>query len=106
MLSKIGGRKVLFGLLFLTVGVTLAYTLGDVPKNLMEFMIFLSAGFFLGNGIEHGAEAIKSRQKKETDAVQKRLDVIQEQSAITAQGVATVQQALSMILDKAGMTKK
>ena len=105
-MNKIGGRKVLFGFLFLAVGVGLALALGDLPSNLMEFMIFLSAGFFLGNGIEHTATAVKDRASgaknasAELEEVKKHMALIHEQASINAEGVKIAQDAVQQILGK------
>lgn len=101
MVNKIGGRKVLFGLLFLSVGVTLALVLGDLPSNLMEFMIFLSAGFFLGNGIEHTATAVKDRPIKQLESIKEELALTRQQAQVNAESVQVVQQAIQQIIGKA-----
>ena len=120
MIEKIGGRKVIFGLLFLVVGVALALSLGDLPRNLMEFMIFLSAGFFLGNGVEHVAGALtrptptgSTEASSQIDnvaqsqqAIQEQLQQLSAQTQAATEGVALVQQAISLIMERAGMTKK
>lgn len=122
-MDRAGGRKVVFGFIFLAVGVTLALLLGDLPKNLMEFMIFLSAGFFLGNGVEHVAVAVSSKSpaaatvsaeaasSREAASLAKdeiigKLDDLQRQTTAATEGVAVVQQAISFIIDKTGIGKK
>lgn len=123
MLEKIGGRKVMFGFIFLTVGVVLAYTLGDVPSNLMQFMIFLSAGFFLGNGVEHVGAAISNKGKdsnefksavvsdlnilnKKIEEMNSTVKTISKQATINAEAVEVAQKAVSTILDQTGLAKK
>lgn len=121
----IGGRKILFGLLFLGVGVVIALKLGDLPRNLMEFMIYLSAGFFLGNGVEHVAGAIASKKEESSElvvsepsppdsapinnelmAINLKLDDLKASSDGAVQAVTVVQQALSFIIEKLGWGQK
>ena len=84
----------------------MAYTIGDVPKNLMEFMIFLSAGFFLGNGIEHGASALASKGNKNMDNIHAQLDAIQKNSETVAANVEVTNAAISTIMTQYGIGKK
>jgi len=57
IIDAIGGRKVLFGLILLTVGVSVTLYLRELPQNLMILMSFIGSTFFLANGIEHIAGA-------------------------------------------------
>jgi hypothetical protein len=63
VIKKLGGRKVVIGVLLLAVGIAVDYTF-QLSQNLLYLMIAVSTGFFLGNVGEHAAEAGKKRASK------------------------------------------
>lgn len=67
MIERIGGRKVLLGVLLVAIGVGVD-ALAGLSANLLDLLKFVGVGFFLGNGIEHCASALGSRRK--VDAVE------------------------------------
>ena len=60
MIKAIGGRKIAIGLLILIFGSVIDFTLG-LSTNLTTLLVSIGVGFFLGNGVEHVAVAIKAR---------------------------------------------
>jgi hypothetical protein len=46
-------RKVISGLVLLTIGVTITFIKGDIPDNLKDLMEWLYFAFVLGNGLEY-----------------------------------------------------
>lgn len=65
MLNKIGGRKVILGILVIAVGVIIDLINDNgLSTNLLYLLTFISSGFFLSNGIEHLATSIKRRRSK------------------------------------------
>ena len=110
MINKLGGRKVIFGFVFLTVSVVLALVLGDLPPHLMQFLIFLSSAFFIGNAVEHSADAVKEKKQDTSGDLSSRLESIHntlgQQAQVSAEGIGAVQTALSVILKTPGIGPK
>lgn len=108
MLKVIGGRKVLFGILILTVGIIIDFTFG-LSQNLLTLMMYTGAGFFLGNGIEHVATAVKDKktpgiaQEEVSQAIrvysQQLLGVTNQVQAIQ-ESVELTNKAVSAIIDR------
>lgn len=112
MITKIGGRKVMFGLVFLAVGVTLAVVLGDIPPNLLQLLIFLSGFYFAGNVAVHASSALGKKKGKEGDAealVERMASIentIEQQAQASLEGIGAIQEALGVILDKTGIAPR
>lgn len=68
-IDAIGGRKVMFGLILLIVGVAVTLYLKDLPQNLMILMSFIGTTFFLANGVEHIAGRSIKNSLATTDTV-------------------------------------
>lgn len=96
MLDKIGGRKVLLGILLVVIGVLVdSFSKNGLSVNLLELLKFIGVGFFLGNGIEHTAKAIEKRKptttnktlEKNMQTVDKRLDAIEQSNIALNKGM-------------------
>lgn len=60
MIEKMGGRKILFGIMLAALGVAVdVLAKNGLSSNLLQLFIFLGVGFFGGNGIEHLSGALK-----------------------------------------------
>ena len=90
-IEKLGGRKVLFGFILITIGVVIEVTqTNGLSTNLMNFLIAIGVGFFLGNGAEH----IANKGKTATNNIahlQKQLDTVSGQISQTVEAVGAVQ---------------
>jgi len=99
VLEKIGGRKVLLGLLVMAVGALVdSFSKNGLSTNLLELMKFTSIGFFLGNSVEHIANNFKKKNvsvQADTSGIEERMDKIEEATATTQQGVSTLVQYVS-----------
>lgn len=119
MINLLGGRKVIFGLLIIAVGVTVHML---APKGLtdqmVELLTFIGVGFFLGNGVENTAKAIQKKKASPASAelislmgekvqavgqalsaVELQVATVKEQNALLGQQNAATQEAVSKILD-------
>ena len=126
MINLIGGRKVIFGLIIIVVGVAVHFF---APKGLtnqmVELLTFIGVGFFLGNGVENTANAIRKRKPSAASAelialmgdkvqavgsalsaVEAQVAIVKEQNALLGQQNAATQEAVSKILDIAANGRK
>ncbi len=112
MLGKLGGRKVIFGVMLALLGVAVdIYAPKGLSGNLLELFTYLGIGFFGGNGLEHVAGAVKKpsslRSKVNTEEIEMSLNAItqateqlnENTNALIQQGLIT-QQALSHVIGK------
>jgi len=116
--SLCGYRKVIVGLLLLSVGILLDFTLG-LSSNVLELIKFLAIGFFIGNGVEHVSKAVTAKLEgdingdgvvDEKDAqleqIYSQLEGLRVQNEAQSQALMTVQQAISFIIEKTGLNRR
>ncbi len=113
MIQKLGGRKVIFGLLLLAVGVALDML---APKglsvNMVQLMSFIGVGFFLGNGVEHMANAVKKKKPSGGDSsgaskeILQKIDQIQLAQQVLNEQIEVNQKQATYIIQAAGLDKK
>lgn len=114
MIAKLGGRKVIFGMIVITVGVAIAlFAPGGLNTPMVNLLTFIATGFFLGNGIEHASDALKKKKPATTAAIEKITGEVAEISkqiradmTVIHQQNATTQEAISFIIDATGIGKK
>lgn len=100
MIKKLGGRKIFLGLMVIAIGIVVDYTLG-LSDNLLTLLMYTGVGFFLGNGIEHMAGAV--RNKKIPGVAQ---EEVQQALAIYSQHLSTVDSKIHNILESVELTNK
>jgi hypothetical protein len=110
MIEQIGGRKMVAVLVCVVIGVAAVFIKGDVPANFLSLVEFLFGAFVVGNGVEHAAGAYSAANSDgpmpDNSDVLARLNGLEEHLGATQQGVATVQQTLSFIIQKTGLSTK
>lgn len=104
-MNKIKGfRKAAFGVLLIAVAVTLEIvTKNGLSAIMSQFLIAIGAGFFLGNGLEHGANALKERKPQKTidlSPVEAGLEEVKEQQAQIIQTTNIVANAIADIMNR------
>lgn len=121
-LNAVGGRKVALTLVMAAVGLGLTFYKGDIPPGLLAFMQTIFGAFVVGNVFEHIADAsVKRKQPQQAPAadnsadfayIGSEIDALKQEVASQKDGIAqanqslaTVQQAISFIIDKAGLNK-
>lgn len=119
-LDAVGGRKVALTLIMAAIGIGLVFYMGDIPAGLLALMQTIFGAFVVGNAFEHMSNAaVKRKQPVEIPQVDNSVDFeylsskidelnkqVEQQKMGVAQAnqsLATVQQALSFIIDKAGL---
>jgi len=114
---KQGSRKIILGLLVLSVGIAIDMLAPNgLTDNLLYLLSFISVSFFLANGVEHLADAVKKRKPKsdgvdagEVGLVVRRLidqtTQIDKKMDLITQVLETSQMALSVIMERAGVKK-
>lgn len=104
MIEKIGGRKVIIGAIVLTIAVAVSgWMPNGLTTTLADVLKFVAVGFFLGNGIEHTAKAFSEKKYK---TIEDQLTILSQQVALVNEQNAATQQAISLIMDKAGVGKQ
>lgn len=110
MIDRIGGRKVLIGAIVLALAIIVsAWLPNGLTETLADVLKFVAVGFFLGNGLEHGAKAMakkKPAQVVDTSNLEKQIAAIAQQVALVNEQNAVTQNALSYIMDQTGLSKK
>jgi hypothetical protein len=111
MIDAIGGRKVAGALLVIAIGVGVVFLKGDIPPNLMALLQVVFGAFVAGNAVEHMAAARKPAESlevsNETSLEPGAITELQAPSQIGVElaeikgGIATVQQTLVAIIEKA-----
>lgn len=101
MFNTDGLRKVILGVIVMLIGVLVdSFSKNGLSQNLMQLLIFVSSGFFLGNSLEHFSKKGVEKSPKGIDELQSQLKVISEQVAVN-------QQQAAYIIEKAfGMPQK
>ena len=56
-MSVFSTRKIISGVILLTVGVVITFIKGDIPPNLLSLMQLLYVTFVAGNGFVHATTA-------------------------------------------------
>lgn len=119
MLEKLKGiRKILLGVLVIAIGVALELlTKVGLSNNMLNLLEYVGVGFFLGNGIEHVAQAFGSSGPTAVPgAVQQVMDnvapqvaelkgavsALQEQNQVMINSVSGVQKGIGALLQLAG----
>jgi len=109
MIDKIGGRKVLVSVLVLGIGLAADIFLKNgISSNLLALLLGIVGSYTVGNVGEHVAGAMGSRGEAPEAAPADLTPIMTELSGLQASlgeiraGVATSQQALSFIIEKAG----
>lgn len=117
MLDKIVGlRKLIISLIILGVAIVITYTKGDVPAGMVSVLNFIFGGFVVGNAIEHITEsstekativagATNASAPTEIPASAQQIQALDQKIQATSDGVANVQAALVMIIQKYGIDK-
>jgi len=116
MIEKLGGRKIFLGMLVVAIGVVVdSVAKNGLSTNLLELLKFIGVGFFLGNGVEHMAIAIKDKKAPEMEAtdlspVSVRLDSmsnslnsLMEKTNSIVDANSTTQKGISYIITAAGL---
>ena len=91
-----GSRKIFLGILIMAVGVSVdAIAKNGLTNNLLSLLQFISAGFFLGNGVEHIAGALKRKSDVESSGLDgayldSRLQAIDEKMETTQKAVTVI----------------
>ena len=105
MINKLGGRKFLVGTMLVVVGVAVdMIATGGLSSNLVDLLKFIGVGFYLGNGIEHIADAAKKKKPKivnDTAKMEKILAEIQQAQIVISQQVEVAQKQGAYIIDTA-----
>lgn len=121
MINAVGGRKVIFGVLIIAVGVAMAMLApGGLQQTMVDLLTFIGVGFFLGNGIERTATAIQKKKPSAASAeviaiisdkvqavgealvgVESEMILIKQQNALIGEQNKATQEVLSYIMDKA-----
>lgn len=57
-------RKIISGLVLLTVGVIITLIKGDIPNNLSQLMGWLYTAFVVGNMSEHYTNMVSTKNKQ------------------------------------------
>jgi hypothetical protein len=83
-----------------------------LSSNLVNLLQFIGVGFFLGNGFEHMADAVKNKKVPaipkpvDTKKLEDRLDVIEKGQLVLNEQIAINQQQASYIITAAGLDRK
>lgn len=103
-MNRLGGRKMVAGLVVVLVGVVVTVAKGDVPEGLQQMLEMVFGALVLGNVGEHAAKAFKKPVVESTKAIeQPRVDldpVLAELREIKG-AVGTTQQGMAVILQMA-----
>lgn len=108
----LGGRKLVLGFIVIAIGVAMdLLTPNGLSSNLLYLLCFISTSFFLANAAVTASYSKNGNSANETaqsalDATNTKLDAVQGQVNQVVNGIATVQQAISYIIDKTGLNKK
>lgn len=119
-MDAVGGRKLVLTIIMAAIGIGLVFYKGDIPAGLLALMQTIFAAFVVGNAFEHMSNAaVKRKQPIENTQVDNsadfqylssRLDSIEAELEKQKQGIAqanqslaTIQQAIGFIIDKAGL---
>lgn len=71
ILTKLGGRKFLFMLVLLVVGIVIdLFTQRGLSDNFKEVMIYLAAIYIAGNGLGKVSDIFKTKKDVTTDIIQ------------------------------------
>ncbi|MCK5015594.1 MAG: hypothetical protein KAS32_00865 [Candidatus Peribacteraceae bacterium] len=109
MVNKLGGRKIILGFVVLVIGIAVDLLAGKgLSANLLQLLQFIGVGFFLGNGIEHMAAAVKDRQVVQpfdSGKVEAKMDQIYKAQEVLNEQVSVTQQQASYIIKAAGLDK-
>jgi len=113
MLNKLGGRKVVFGVLLIIVGVAIELlSTRGLTDTMSMFLVIIGGAYFLSNALVHGAKAkattgpsIESIEDLETklafisdqitdiatppemDEIKKQLETVKKQNGVVVAGV-------------------
>lgn len=109
MLEKIGGRKVILGILVMAIGVIVDMTAG-LSRNLLELLQYVGVGFFLSNSIVHTARSVMNgkggvkdplndQTKEAMEGFSKRLDSMDKSLSGISNATGVTQQGVSAILE-------
>lgn len=114
-MDKLGGRKVIVGIVVLAIGVTMVLVKGDITANLLQLLEVVFGAFVVGNVGEHivNGSVMKAETKAPIAASEDVKPIIEvlasslarleESSAKQEQAAAVTQQAISAIMVKAGI---
>ena len=113
MIEKFGGRKVIFGLFLIAVGVTIESVYG-LSETMMQFIVTIGLGFFLGNGIEHSAVAISKRKEappapiiqNDNKELKADLDIVKSQSIELVKTTQLIGETLNYLINVTGLSNK
>ena len=65
MINKLGGRKVVLGMIMILIGAAIsAWLPGGLNENLLKLLTFVAIGFFAGNSMEHLSDALGKKSTK------------------------------------------
>lgn len=112
MFTKPGLRKIIVGTVLVLVGVAVdMFAKNGLSTNLLELLKFIGVGFYLGNGLEHVAVAVKKKKpaqvtgtaeaKVDLAPVSEKLDRLERSSKVLNEQIAVNQQQAAFIIDKA-----
>ena len=117
IVESVGGRKVLVTLIMAGVGLALTFYKGDIPPGLLGLMQTIFGAFVVGNVFEHIADAsVKRKQATQVQAETKdyqqdfvylssKLEALEASSAQNSSALASLQKAVTVIIDKAGFNR-
>lgn len=106
MFAKLGGRKLVFTLLAISVGVAVdLFTERGLSQNLKELLIFVGGIYTIGNVGVNAAHAIKeksTRSDKVLDALQQEMLRLNQSQEVVFNNLNTNTQATGEILRRVG----
>lgn len=104
MIEKLGGRKVILGLLIIILGVAIEALLKNgLTANVLTLLLGIYGAFAVGNGAEHISTAIST---KDNSVTYTSLESVEKLQQVQSESLDTIQKALSFIIDKAGFSSK
>lgn len=111
MFEKLGGRKLVFGLITLGVGLVIGHIKGDIPPNVLSLLEMLFGSFVAGNSVGTIVGAVVSGKAvpESTDVVDSDLvshiEEVKAANSTLAQSVSIIQQSLSLIIRRTGIDR-
>lgn len=113
MFTKPGLRKIIVGTVLVLIGVLVdLFAKTGLSANLLDLLKFVGVGFYLGNGLEHMAIAVKKKKvaspgpqpkapEVDMSGVEDKLDRLERGNKVLSEAIQVNQQQAAFIIDKA-----